>query len=285
MGPQQGPPAAQQGLAAEAPAWLARWELVPDGNPVATAESWLLPVLRAGRPAMLKITEAEEERRGAALLAWWAGEGAARVLARDGAALLLERAASPGSLAAMARHGADDAATRILCGAAARLHAPRPGAPPGLVPLDRWFAALGPAAAIQGGWLRAAAAAATALLAAPHEPVPLHGDLHHGNLLDFGPRGWLAIDPKGLFGERGFDYANLFCNPDLADPLPPVATLPDRFARRVAIVAATARLDRARLLRWILAWTGLSAAWHLAEGEAPAPLAVIAALAEAALAA
>lgn len=33
--------------------------------------------------------------------------------------------------------------------------------------------------------------------------VTLHGDLHHGNVLDFGASGWLAIDPKGLKGERG----------------------------------------------------------------------------------
>jgi streptomycin 6-kinase len=36
---------------------------------------------------------------------------------------------------------------------------------------------------------------------------------------DFGARGWLAIDPKGLYGERGFDYANIFCNPVRARPV------------------------------------------------------------------
>jgi hypothetical protein len=29
-------------------------------------------------------------------------------------------------------------------------------------------------------------------------------------------RSWLAIDPKALFGERAFEFANLFLNPDLA---------------------------------------------------------------------
>jgi streptomycin 6-kinase len=37
-------------------------------------------------------------------------------------------------------------------------------------------------------------------------------------VLDFGACGWLAIDPKRLAGERGFDFANIFTNPDLADP-------------------------------------------------------------------
>lgn len=92
----------------------------------------------------------------------------------------------------------------------------------------------------------------------------LHGDIHHGNVLDFSPRGWLTIDPKRLVGERGFDFANIFCNPGLA-----VATAPGRLARQAAVVAEAARLDRTRLLRWVLAYAGLSAAWTLEDGETP----------------
>jgi streptomycin 6-kinase len=40
------------------------------------------------------------------------------------------------------------------------------------------------------------------LLTTQREKVVLHGDMHHGNVLNFGSRGWLAIDPKGLIGER-----------------------------------------------------------------------------------
>ena len=98
----------------------------------------------------------------------------------------------------------------------------------------------------------------------------LHGDLHHENVLDFGARGWLAIDPKRLLGERSFDFANIFTNPDLADPTRPVAIAPGRFAQRVAVVAEAARLERERLLQWVLAWTGLSAAWFLGDGASPA---------------
>jgi hypothetical protein len=38
--------------------------------------------------------------------------------------------------------------------------------------------------------------------------------------------GWLAIDPKGLVGERGFDFANIFTNPDLDNPTRPLARCP-----------------------------------------------------------
>ena len=120
--------------------------------------------------------------------------------------------------------------------------------------------------------MTACAATARELLASERDVVALHGDIHHGNILDFGPRGWLAIDPKGLIGERGFDYANLFCNPEAE-----IATAPGRLARQVDVVAEAAGLDRRRLLKWIMAYAGLSAAWFLGDGEweaATTPLAV-----------
>ena len=88
--------------------------------------------------------------------------------------------------------------------------------------------------------------------------------MHHGNVLRFGSRGWLAIDPKGLVGERGFDYANIFCNPDQE-----TATMPGRLARQTRVVAQAAGLDRTRLLGWVLAWAGLSAAFSLQDRASP----------------
>jgi streptomycin 6-kinase len=241
--------------------WLARWGLVPDGIAISTRSSNLLPVRRGGVPAMLKVAFEPEEQFGAALMAWWEGEGAARVLQQEGDALLLERACGTHSLIGMARDGQDDEASRILCATAARLHAARGRSPPALVPLERWFAELEPAAARHGGILGRSAAAARELLIAPRQVGVLHGDLHHGNVLDAGPRGWLAIDPKGLIGERGFDFANIFCNPDHE-----TAIAPGRLGRQASVVAAAAGLDRDRLLHWILAYAGLSAAWTLNEG-------------------
>ena len=104
------------------------------------------------------------------------------------------------------------------------------------------------------------------LLAMPCEVVPLHGDIHHGNVLDGGRRGWLAIDPKGLSGERTFDFVNILRNPDAA-----TALSAGRFGHHVDLLADTAALDRRRLLNWTLAFAGLSAAWHLADRE-PADL-------------
>jgi streptomycin 6-kinase len=247
--------------------YLARWNLVPDGTPIVTFGARLLPVRRDGEAAMLKMATEPEERFGGVLMAWWEGQGAARVLAMDGHAILLERAQGEYSLSEFACSGRDDEATRIICDVIAKLHAPRAKPLPELIPLSAWFRDLEPAAAIHGGTLARSAEAARSLLADPLEVGVLHGDIHHDNVLDFGKRGWLAIDPKRLQGERGFDYANLFCNPDVGDPSRTVATLPDRFARRLEIVVERSGMDRRRLLQWIIAWTGLSAAWFIGDGH------------------
>lgn len=257
--------------------WLSFLDLTPDGSPIATRGSRLLPVRHRGAPAMLKLS-AEEERFGAVLMEWWDCEGAARVLARQGAALLLERSESGISLADLVRDGRDDEAARIACAVAARLHAPRAKPPPEPVPLQHWFRGLEPAASTHGGILPLCVATARGLLAEQQEVGVLHGDIHHGNILDFGARGWLAIDPKRLLGDRCFDYANLFCNPDHE-----TATDPGRFARRVEVVAGAAGLERARLLRWILAWSGLSATWFIEDGTSPETALAVAGLAAAEL--
>ena len=244
--------------------YLSRWNLTPDGEPIITTTSHLLPVLSSHLPAMLKIALVPEEKGGGALMAWWEGNGAAHVLAQDSEAVLLERATGSKSLADMAHNGGDGEACRIICAVVARLHAPRDRPAPAVVPLARWFEELAPAAALHGGILTLCAETACDLLAHPQDEAVLHGDIHHENILDFEERGWLAIDPKGLFGERGFDFANLFCNPN-----PEIATAPGRVARRADIVAEAAGLDRTRLLRWVLAWSGLSAAFLLSDGEAP----------------
>lgn len=241
--------------------WLSRWGLTPDGQPLETHTSQLLPVVtKDGQKAILKLTDDDSERNGCKLMVWWNGNGAAKVLAHAAGAILLERATGAGSLADMSWSGNDAQACRIICHAASRLHLPRNASTPALTPLLYWFRDLAPAAKKHGGILTHCAEVANVLLSSPQNEVVLHGDLHHGNILDFGTKGWLV-------GERGFDYANIFTNPDLADPTKPVAIEPEIFAQRVNIVSEIARIERQRLLMWIIAWCGLSSAWFLQEGD------------------
>ena len=244
--------------------YVARWRLTRDGEPSVTHSSTLLPVRRDGTPLMLKIAQEAEERWACELMVWWDGDGAAPVLEHDQGILLLQRAVGERSLAHMARSGQDDEASRIICSVAARLHAPRDRPRPELVPLMRWFEALEPVAATHGGILTKSARLAHELLRTQEDVTVLHGDLHHENVLDFGPRGWLAIDPKRLVGERAFDFANILRDPDFQ-----VATSPGRLARQAHVLAEAASLDRDRLLAWTLAFAGLSAAWIIGDGDEP----------------
>jgi streptomycin 6-kinase len=241
--------------------YLERWSLTPDGAPIVTATSKLLPVRMDGLPAMLKIAVIDEEKRGGLLMIWWEGRGAAPILAHNDDALLMERAQDGISLAELTHGNRDDEASRIICSVLDRLHASRNRPLPELVPLTKWFEALYPAAEALGGILRVSAAVASNLLTTERETAVLHGDMHHGNVLNFGSRGWLAIDPKGLIGERYFDYANTLCNPDEE-----TAIAPGRLARQANVIAESARLDRNRLLEWVVAWAGLSAAFLLEDG-------------------
>jgi streptomycin 6-kinase len=257
--------------------WLVRWRLTPDGPPFKTRfQSRLLPVKSDRGPAMLKIAVGDEEIRGGVLMEWWAGAGAAQVYAREGAAILLERATGTRSLSQMVHAGGDDDATGILCACASHLHMARPQSPPEtLVPLDVWFRSLEAAAVRDGGLFARALPVARELLAAPREVVVLHGDFHHDNVLEFGDRGWLAIDPKGLLGERDFEYANLFRNPDAETAL---AT--GRMRRQLAVVADKAAVDPHRLLKWIHVYAALGAAWSIESGHDPVAGLRIAELAE-----
>ncbi|MFJ2523886.1 aminoglycoside phosphotransferase family protein [Pseudomonas capeferrum] len=244
--------------------YLKRWGLTIDGDAFVSLNGNLLPVRQGNVPAMLKVSQEPEEQAGSQLMAWWDGDGAAPVLAHQGEALLMKRAQGPATLIQMVNSGRDDEAIRILCAVVARLHTPRSKPIPELVPLGQWFESLLSAAATHYGILEHCAGAARELLAAPLDVAVLHGDIHHGNVLDFGQAGWLAIDPKGLYGERGFDYANILCNPDEASAL-----APEYFARRIALIADASGIDRRRLLQWVLAWTGLSATWMLEDGADP----------------
>ncbi|MTH69581.1 3'-kinase [Agromyces bracchium] len=253
---------------ADEAAWLRRWRLRPDGDPSTTTTSRLIPVrTEDGAAAMLKIAHEPEEARGAALLAALDGRGAVRVLRRDHQALLIERAMGRRDLVSMVRAGEDDAATRIVCDVAARLHAETDRVlalpdPPTLVPLEDWFRQLFAHAEGLGPLHRAGADLARRRFDDGREPVVLHGDLHHGNVLDFGERGWLAIDPKGLVGDAEFDVCNLLCNPSHERAL-----VPGRLARQFGVVVDATGFEARRLRDWLVAWSALSSTWFELDGR------------------
>ena len=84
----------------------------------------------------------------------------------------------------------------------------------------------------------------------------------HGNVLDFGERGWLAIDPKGLLGDAAFDVCNLLCNPSHERALEP-----GRLERQFGVVVAATGFEPARVADWLVAWCALSSTWFAIDDD------------------
>ncbi len=252
---------------------MQRWSLVRPVPIAETPSSHVYKVLRpSGSPAALKLLKpgaGGDESRGGALLAWYGGDGAAQIYGLAPDAVLLQWLDGE-ALGDFARSGHDDAATGILCDVVARLHAPRAAAPPELMPLRERFAALfktGP-----GAWPRQGRDSVIRAIGIAHRlfddsaaPAPLHGDVHHDNIINAGGK-WLAIDPKGVLGDPAYDYANSFQNPVGANVL---VLDPVRVASHAAAIAQRTGIDRRHLLAWAAAHAALSGAWHLEDGNTP----------------
>lgn len=253
---------------------LTRWSLSGAALIAETPTARVYRVEQQRRePAVLKQLKpdaGDEEMRGSALLAWYAGQGAATVFdAADG--IVFMEWLDGVTLGEAARAGRDEEATIAIASVVRELHAPREADPPPLQPLRLRANALFDMKASR--WpakgrdlLARSVGIAHMLFDKPAPSVPLHGDLHHDNIIA-SRRGWLAIDPKGLLGDPVYEVANVFQNPVgdgrlVFDPRR-IARLADTFSERLGY-------PRKRILGYAVVHTALSAIWHMQDGNSPA---------------
>jgi streptomycin 6-kinase len=257
----------------DAPVFPQRWKVSAPELIAETFSSRIWKVVRDdGSPAIVKalkpFDDVDDELRGEHYLAWRRGAGAVRLLGRDGHSMLLEYAGDRLLSHILAEQGDDDATT-IAAGVMRALFSPsKHPFPPDLQPLRERFASLFKKAradrdAGQDSIYAEAAAIAERLLANPFDIRPLHGDLHHENIIH-GPRGWLAIDPKGVLGDPGFDAANMFYNAPGHDE---ICGDPRRIAHMAEIFAETLSQTPAAILDHAFAWGCLSS-WHHEDNNA-----------------
>jgi streptomycin 6-kinase len=212
----------------------------PGGN-----VGWVAPVRRAdGSDAVLKVECPGHPNPWAAKgLQHWAGCGAVRLFDSDEAThvLLLERCV-PGT-------NGDDldvtTANEIVVSVLAELHAVAPPAEDEFEPLAMlverfretmwdWFDRFEPP--VDRGVVAHADELFTSLTSSSKDTVLLHGDLGPGNVV-LSERGWLAIDPYPVLGDRAFDVGHDLSRCDLRDAQELVAVFADRLgldARRIA---------------------------------------------------
>lgn len=198
-----------------------------------------------------------EELRGAHYLSWRDGQGAAKLYDINGTSMLLEYAGNY-HLDEHLKSGKDDECLAIFGQVLTALHQPSASPLPNdLQPLNKHFSGLF-AVADQKPIYAEATELAMRLLEIPREAIPLHGDIHHENIIR-GSRGWLAIDPHGLVGDAAFDAANIFYNPLDRDDLCLDIQRAQRMAEHFAPIL---KCDPAYVLDYAFSYGCLSAAWH-----------------------
>lgn len=194
------------------------------------------------------------------------GRGSVRLLATDldNGTLLLERAQPGHTLEALCEQN-DEAATSL---AASVMHCLWQPLPPGhaFPSVQDWAAELNQAqtehergSPLPVRLLDRATGLLHDLTCSVDEPVLLHGDLHHGNILSAEREPWLAIDPKGIVGEPAAEAGALIRN-----PIPQLLTWPNLsrvLERRVHQLAEELKLDRKRVHAWATAQAVLASVW------------------------
>jgi streptomycin 6-kinase len=187
--------------------------------------------------AVLKVAwEGDDESvHEADALALWNGDGAVRLLRREGRAILEERALPGNDLALLS----DDEATAIAVELAVRLwrHAVPPFRPV-TSEVYRWLER----AECEGSIL---VPLARELLTAlePSADWVVHGDFHHHNVLRHGDD-FVAVDPKPYLADREYDVPSFLWNP-IGNTLDDRAQLERRIAAFVAV-----GLDDFRIRAW-----------------------------------
>ena len=239
-------------------------------NPIHIAETGIANIWqvtqRSGQLAGLKLYKSPDmgnEAPGFTFLQSKQGLGAVQVLDLDHNAALMEWLPG-GSLGALSRTGQDHVATAELVQVALKLHQTPAASNVDYPALASWFSTLmtlscGEHCSAQTKEdIHFCQSLVPQLLCTQRDVQPLHGDLHHDNILQ-GERGYCAIDAKGVCGERAYELANAFRNPTGAETL---VRDPQRIARLATEWSVAFEVDRARLLDWATVKSALSIAWR-----------------------
>ena len=236
-------------------------------EPFALSFDYVIAVQQSdGTDAVLKIGVSNEgTRRAIVALRHYDGDGICRMMRSDTDrnAMLLERL-RPGAMLSELAHDNDDESTRIGAEVMRTLWQPVPPVD-SFRPIAEWFsnafsrhrAEYGGAGPFPELFFDYAETLANDLLASSLDEVVLHGDLHHYNILSAERTPWLAIDPKGMRGDPGYEVGPFLLNPDQGG----VEIGASRLSRRLDIFAEYLRYDRQRLRDWGIAHAVLSACW------------------------
>lgn len=256
-----------------APAFPKDWTIQEHALLVETFSSFIWKVrLLNDEIAIVKeikiFDDDEDELRGTHYLRWHNGGACVRLLDFQGRQMLLEYAGEK-TLKQVITEQSDSDATAIAAAVSKELLAQSDKPVPAqLQPLRDRFQSLFEKArndhlSKPDSFYIKAAKMAESLLSNQQNLRVLHGDIHHENVM-LSKRGWLVIDPKGLYGDMAFDVANMFSNPlhhtDLTADPKRVANMAECFAKAL-------HQSPRHILDYAVIYGALSASWHAEDGN------------------
>lgn len=161
----------------------------------------------------------------------------------------------------------DESATRILVDTCKKLHQhPIKDSDAKLFPsVAQWLKALdNEHTNIPKHLLEDARSRAKNLMDSTSAMYVLHGDLHHENILHDGDT-WIAIDPKGVIGEREYEFGAFIRNPypDLIEH----ANIKDIISKRIELCSQLSGFGGRRIADWAFVQAVLSACWVYESGK------------------
>lgn len=251
--------------------YLERWQLTLAGESMHGLVSLVLPVIQAdGTRAALKFQPLDDETEGEPVgLRAWNGDGIARLLDHDSdtGTMLLEWLDADRPLSALPD---DMAATQVIAELLARLVShPAPENMRRLKDIAQAMVDDTPEASTkvtqeEGQLLRSWAAVVAEVLDEPGDRL-LHWDLHFDNVLAADREPWLAIDPKPLAGDPGFDIMPALDN--RWDDIVATGDVPRAVLKRFDLMTEVLGLDRQRAGAWTVGRALQNSLWDIEDGE------------------
>jgi len=131
--------------------------------------------------------------------------------------------------------------------------------------LEDWFAGFRQAEKINfaPGYIEKAQRLFAELNSSPAPKTLLHGDFHHENILSAEREKFLAIDPKGIVGDIGYDLSVFLINH--ANWLESAPNLPEKLNFAIRRFSEAFGIAPENLRKWVFAHSVLSAWWTFEE--------------------
>ncbi len=234
-----------------------------------------LVILEDGNKAILKCSVPDEEFKAEiGALLYYAGEGAVKLIAADAEkGWLLEERCVPGENLLSLSLKDDKKATAVALNVMQKLWRPF-NSQIKFPTLTEWLRGLNKLQKFSSAnfgvvpkkLIDFSLVTSKELLVSSGEQVLLHGDLHHSNILSSTRNHWLAIDPKGVIGEREYEICAFMRNP--GPHLLTTMNTKQIILRRLDQIVEQTGFERERILLWSIVQAVL-VTWWCIEDKVP----------------